>query len=182
MDATRVRKALEGAKERDEIVRVYRAGLEDGWAAGFVAGIGPEFFALQIFDKACRIDGFNCLRYRDVTDWKAPEPYSDFLRKALLARGLTPASGLAVELGSLTTILETANKAFPLVAIHLEEDEGVCYIGRVQSITESEVSLLEISPDARWDSAPTLHPLSEITRVDFGGAYEEALHLVAPAN
>jgi len=29
-----------------------------------------------------------------------------------------------------------------------------------------------------WDKEPTKHLLSEITRVDFGGGYEEALHLV----
>lgn len=40
------------------------------------------------------------------------------------------------------------------------------------------MSLLEIGPDALWDDEPETYRLSEITRVDFGGAYEEALHLV----
>jgi len=40
------------------------------------------------------------------------------------------------------------------------------------------VSLLEIGPDAVWDDKPETYRLSEITRVDFGGDYEGALHLV----
>jgi hypothetical protein len=40
------------------------------------------------------------------------------------------------------------------------------------------VSLLEIGPDAAWDNESETYRLSEITRVDFGGDYEEALHLV----
>jgi hypothetical protein len=40
------------------------------------------------------------------------------------------------------------------------------------------VSLLEINPDAIWDDNPTEFKLSEITRVNFGGDYENALFLV----
>jgi hypothetical protein len=40
------------------------------------------------------------------------------------------------------------------------------------------VSLLEIGPDAVWDKEPSEIRLGEITRIEFGGGYEEALHLV----
>ena len=40
------------------------------------------------------------------------------------------------------------------------------------------LSLLEINPDATWDTLPTTCRVSEITRVDFGGDYEGALDLV----
>jgi len=182
MDATSIKNSLEDAQARGEIIRVYREGLEDGWADGFVAGVGPDFFAVQLIDKACRVDGFNCLRYCDITDLTVPTPHAHFLERALLARGQTQVSGLAIELTSLPTLLQSAGKAFPLVSIFYETDEGVCYIGRVQGVTASEVRMLDISPDAQWDSTPTLHPLAGITRVDFGGAYEEALLLVAPAS
>ena len=38
--------------------------------------------------------------------------------------------------------------------------------------------LLEINPDASWDAEPREYRLRDITRVDFGGDYEDALHLV----
>jgi len=40
------------------------------------------------------------------------------------------------------------------------------------------LSLQEIGPDAVWDEASTQYTLKQITRVDFGGDYEDALHLV----
>lgn len=38
--------------------------------------------------------------------------------------------------------------------------------------------MLEINPDASWDEAPTQYKLKEITEIEFGGGYEEALFLV----
>jgi hypothetical protein len=38
---------------------------------------------------------------------------------------------------------------------------------------------LEVDPDAVWDEDPTAYRLAQVTLVDFGGSYEEALTLVA---
>ena len=51
-------------------------------------------------------------------------------------------------------------------------------IGRVVSIVSGKLSLLEIEPGAVWEETPTRYSLEEITRVDFGGDYEDALYLV----
>ncbi|HXR39970.1 MAG TPA: hypothetical protein VN776_12780, partial [Terracidiphilus sp.] len=83
------------------------------------------------------------------------------------------------ERNSLPDLLWSANRLFPLVTIHREMvNPDTCKIGRVTGIGKSHVSLLEIGPDAVWDEKPTDVPLREITRVDFGGGYEDALHLV----
>jgi hypothetical protein len=41
--------------------------------------------------------------------------------------------------------------------------------------------MLEIDPHAQWDPDPSAHKISEITRVNFGGGYEDALALVGGA-
>jgi len=65
------------------------------------------------------------------------------------------------------------------VTIHREQvDPNVCWIGRVHGLDRSRVSLLEIGPDARWEDSPEEYRVAEITRVSFGGEYENALHLV----
>ena len=72
-----------------------------------------------------------------------------------------------------------AGRAFPLVAIHTEEeDPEVCFIGRVLGVTQRRLRLVEINTDATWESEPTEYRLDAITRVDFGGGYEDALHIV----
>ena len=55
----------------------------------------------------------------------------------------------------------------------------MCWIGRVQGVNRARVSLLEMSPDASWEDNPEEYRIKEITRVNFGGDYENALHLVA---
>ena len=57
-------------------------------------------------------------------------------------------------------------------------DPDVCWIGRETRVGETKVSILYIDPDAKWDEAPTEYRFSRITRVDFGGDYEDALYLV----
>jgi hypothetical protein len=75
--------------------------------------------------------------------------------------------------------LRTANRAFPLVTIHREKvDAGACWVGRVVDLGRGRVTLLEIGPDASWDDELETYRLNEITRVDFGGDYENALQLV----
>jgi hypothetical protein len=40
------------------------------------------------------------------------------------------------------------------------------------------VTFLEIGSDASWDNELETYRLSEITRIDFGGDYENALQLI----
>ncbi len=76
-------------------------------------------------------------------------------------------------------MLLSAGRSFPLVTVHREAiDPEVCWIGRILGVERSRVSLLEITPDATWEEKPECFRLSEITRVNFGGDYETALHLV----
>jgi hypothetical protein len=80
---------------------------------------------------------------------------------------------------NIESLLLSAGKAFPLVTIHREQvDPDVCCIGQVQGVSRGRVSLLEIGPDAVWEDTPEEYRIKEITRVNFGGDYEDALHLV----
>jgi hypothetical protein len=84
-----------------------------------------------------------------------------------------------VSVRGLRELLLSAGKGFPLVTIHGEKvDASVCQIGRVIGVTNGRTSILEIGPGASWNEAPTEYALEQITRVDFGGDYEDALHIV----
>lgn len=110
---------------------------------------------------------------------QVPHGRAAFLEASLRLRRLRKPSKPRVRLKSMSTALRSASRAFPLVTIHREVvDRGACHIGQVASLDSRRVALLEIDPGAEWDQEPTLYRLSEITRVDFGGGYEEALALV----
>lgn len=117
----------------------------------------------------------------DVSNIRADE-YAQFVESALRKRGEIIPAKPPVALTSIEKLLESANRAFPLLTIHREEiNPNVCHIGRVVGVGNGKVSLLEIGPDAKWDKQPTNYQLIEITRVNFGGDYEGALHLVGGA-
>lgn len=180
MDA---RQSISDAATRGAVIRVYREGLEDGWIDAYVAALGPEFVALEVFDKAARLDGYTCLRWKDISEVVSPAPNAGFLTKALRARGLARRVAFEADISSLSSLVESAGRAFPLVSIFFEgDDDDYCHVGRVASVRDNELRLLYISPDARFDPAPTPCPLAGVTRIDFGGSYEEALHLVSGAN
>lgn len=177
-----IRSRLEDARARGIIVRAAREGLEDGWIDGYVAALGDEFFALEVFDKAFRLNGYCCLRYRDVTDLRTPAPHAEFHEKALRARGGARSKSFDVDVSSLPLLLASAGRVFPLLTIHEEDENDACWIGKLVTVSDEEIELLYISPDAKFDEAPTIYRLEGICTVEFGGAYEEALHLVSRAN
>ena len=145
---------------------------------GYVLDVGPKFFLLSLVSDRIWFDGFECVRVSDVIAIK-PDPYADFAERALKKRGERVPKKPRVDLERIEALLLSASRAFPLLAIHLEQaDPDVCWIGRVRGVGRGRVSLLEINPDARWDQEPREHRLSKITRVNFAGDYENALHLV----
>ncbi len=126
--------------------------------------------------------GFNASGYRTFRKLQVPHPHTAFVEAALKQRGERVPKRPKVTAASVGELIWSANDAFPLVTIHREKrNPDLCHIGRVIVMDKQRVSLLEINPGATWEAEPNQYPLNEITRVDFGGAYEDALHLVAGA-
>lgn len=146
--------------------------------SGYVLAVSPEYFLLQLVDDTIRFNGFECFRINSVAELKA-DPYSSFVETALRKRKQKKPKTPRINLQSLSKILESGAKAFPIVTIHTERiDPDVCYIGRIQGIDKTNLSLLEIWPGAVWGTQPTQYKLRDITRVGFGGGYEDALFIV----
>lgn len=146
---------------------------------GYVLDIGPQFFLLALVDDRIMFDGFECILHSDIRQLKVPDPYEQFAVAALRKWDQSIRQKPKIDLTDLPAILRTANELFPLITIERARVKpDICEIGRVTNISESDLLLLEIGPDATWDMRPTRIPLKDITRVGFGGGYEEALHLV----
>lgn len=146
---------------------------------GYVLEMGPEFFLLGLIEYDLRFNGFLCAPISDVRKLRVPAPYAEFMVAALRKRGQSIERKPEVKLDSLPKLLRSANRLFPLMTIHRERVKpGVCEIGRVVDVSESHLFLHEIDPGAVWEGKVTKIRLSDITRVEFGGAYEEALYLV----
>lgn len=171
---------LEKAMRERNLVSFYRR-YEDFAVRGYVVAVGPKFFLFLIVSDRIWFDGFECFRISDVLNLQ-PDPYATFMETALKKRGDRRPRKPHVCLESIEKILLSASRSSPLVTVHCEKiDPDVCHIGRVVGIARGRVALLKINPAAIWDIAPTEYRLAEITRVSFGGDYEEALSLVGGA-
>lgn len=150
---------------------------------GYVLDIGPEFFLMLVVEGDIHYDGFRAFRIRDVVKLEVLHRYHEFVERALRLRGEKRPRKPRVSLLSLPLLVRSAAKHFPLVTIHRErKDPNACWIGRVLSASKKKMELLKISPDAAWDAEPTKYRLSQVTRVDVGSRYEDALLQVAKAD
>jgi hypothetical protein len=174
---TTKRPQLVDAMRKRSFVRLSRR-FEKSNVRGYVLDVGPRFFLLALVSDRIWLDGFECFRVSDIKGVK-PDPYASFAEKALKKRRDERPKRPLVSVASIQELLLSASKAFPLLTIHREQiDPDVCSIGQVLTVSKDRVSLLEISPDATWERKPSEYRLSEITRVNFDGDYEKALHLV----
>ena len=175
-----VAEQLKAAVETANLVRLV-ARSEPGHICGYVRTVGAEFALMSVVGNGIWFDGFNCLRIEDIEALEL-DPHAAFHDAVLKARAETAPELPAVDLDSIENLLTSVSAQFPLISIHTGRvDPDVCYIGRVLSIEGGIVWMLEIDADAVWDADPSAHKLIEITRVDFGGDYEDALRLVGRA-
>jgi hypothetical protein len=176
-----MRADLVAAQAEHRLVRVRRS-LEPGSANGYVVNVGPHFFSLLFVSDLIIFDGFRVFRIRDLSSVEVPAPHASFVETALRLRAALAPPSPPIDLADLPSLLTSASAAFPVITVHREiDDPDVCHIGVVQKIVDGTLTLKTINPDGLWDNEPVLFDLPEITRVDFGGLYEQALTLVVEA-
>ncbi len=177
MASSRSTRLSEAIKYR-KLVRFTRP-LERGSVNGYVLDAGQRILLVALVSDEIHFNGFECFRTADVRNLRAPGPHANFVEQALKIRGHRIPRKPRVSLASFGELLMSASRVFPLITIDREKaDPDVCHIGRVVDVTNGRVKLLEIDPDAIWDVEPTSYLIREITRVAFGGDYEDALNLV----
>ncbi|MEO9274769.1 hypothetical protein ABFY09_07890 [Marinomonas sp. 5E14-1] len=170
---------LEKARTRNNVVRIFREDLDgpDSWTDGFVVDANEEMVLLQLVDDSVRLNGYQVLFLEDISDFAHPAPFNDFQKKVLTLRGEEVVDP-EVDLDDLAVLLIDISEEFGLVTLHREEVEpDSCEIGRVIRADAVTYELEEIGSDARWFDDTFEYDLYDITRIEFGGAYEEALML-----
>lgn len=171
---------LEKAQTRNNLVRIFREELDgpDNWSDGFIIDANEDMVLLQLVDDSIRLNGYQILFLEDISDFVHPAPFNDFQKKVLELRQ-EETQNPDIELGDLNEILLNITEEFGLVTLHREELESdSCEIGRIVKADEVSFELEEIGSDARWFDETYEYDLYDITRIEFGGAYEDALLLV----
>ena len=168
---------LQAAISSGDLMRLGRR-FESGDIRGYVLAVGPEFFVIALVSDRIWFDGFECFRVRDIESVEN-DPFAEFVEAALSIRGDVRPDASPVNVATIDDLILSAAAKFALVTIHKEaQSPDVCYVGHPLGVEGGVLWMLGIDPDATWEFEPLAHKLSEITRVNFGGDYENALELV----
>lgn len=179
MNRTKLQADLAAAMAGRSLVRITRK-VEPRAADGYIVNASEQWLLLLLVGDAVTYSGFQAFRLQDVESLETPSPRAVFFEAVLRKRGLRRPRAPRLNLSSAQELVLSAGSIFPLVTIHRERaDPLACHIGKVISASSASVSLLEVTPDATWAEAPATYRLAQVTRVDVGGPYEEALALVA---
>lgn len=172
---------LQDAITRGTLVRAARQrNLKCKPSVGFVVETSEDLVVLNTLSDRIDLDGFEILRTRDITRVDGEFPRRRFFERALFLKGVTRRSLPPLDLKSISSALRSANDRFPLLVLSRERiapDEVA--IGRVSRWLPSGIMLTTMTPEAEWAEDRTLYRFSSLTRIQFGGEYEETLALVA---
>jgi hypothetical protein len=76
--------------------------------------------------------------------------------------------------------MRTTAAGWPIIAVYAErEDPDDRLVGAPTNLTSDGFTLQEITPEAAWHETVSRWTYREVTRVEFGGAYEDSLLAVA---
>jgi hypothetical protein len=163
-----------------QIVRIITKAMPGESLDGYVVSLSETFVLLHILDNGnyTSLNGYVALPIGGLKIVRVQDDYMAFSERAMKVKGISPLPQPDILLLDLPGLLSSADAHFPLVTIHQERvDRGCCFIGRVEKLTKRFVHLRKIDPAAHWVETEKLL-FEDITRVDFGGGYEEALWLV----
>ena len=147
---------------------------------GFVVSIGTTWVALQRLSDRIEFDGWHLLRLKDIQAVAMDPDHDCFEFTALKARRLWPPSAPALRLDDSIGAMAATATAAPLVSVFDEFDRpGVCSIGSIVSVDEAKLRLLTVDSRGAWARKPRTFRPADVTRIDIGGGYEDALALVA---
>ena len=176
-----VRRRLDRARTSGNVVTVRRWIPESELVEGFVVARSKQWVTLAKLSDSINLDGWVSVRIGDIQSVTLVPTEDCFEIKVLKARGQWPPT-VPEEFDNAATeaVLSSASDIFPMLTVYREfERPDVCWIGSATSISEGTLALLEVNVAGGWARRPRWFDLADVTRVEIGGSYEDALALVS---
>lgn len=163
----------------NKIVEFKRKKIDKQRLGGFLLDYSEELTLINVLTDDYFLNGYTVIRNKDVTKYDVYCNPEYFLCRAIKLKQITPDKLPEVDLTNWETLLRTASYLFPLITIHREKiSPNACNIGKISSIGKKHFCLYEIDTVALWDQEEK-YRFKHLTKVDFGGGYEDGLWQVA---
>ena len=162
-----------------DLVKINREPIDEQPLEGFLLERTKELLLLNLIstDVVC-LNGYVVVRWRDVRKLKVQREDA-LMSRALRLKKIAASEPSRISIAGWPELLESLTREFPLFTIHQEWlDSDVCFVGRLATMSASTFGLKEIDPDSRWRGSRP-YKFKDLTKVDFGGGYENALASLA---
>ena len=149
---------------------------------GFVCGVGHGWVAVLKLSEALFRDGWALVRLADVRKVRIVDTVAErsLEAKMLRVRSEWPPVVPSVDLDDVMDPLRAVLHRDEMATVFLEHAyPDMCWVGLVRSLDGDVLTLQAIDPRAAWESRPRMYDFEDVTRVDLGGSYEDALRLAA---
>lgn len=159
------------------IVEYDRRPIDKQPLFGFKLAYNDEFTLIQEFNRSYfRLDSYCVFRNESVKMFSIYDEEDYFFSEVVRFEKIKPVSKPArkISLESWRSVLESADKLFPLVVIEETNRRDVYHVGKVDAFKRNTFILNEIDPHAEWEKKRT-HKYENLTTVKFGGRYESVL-------
>jgi hypothetical protein len=176
---------LSEAQQLGSLVRIGRHRLEPrtAYSLGYVVMVSERLVLLNKVSDRIDLDGFEILRARDITSVATEFTGKEFYSRALELKTDVPQKPGSVDLSDFRTAIGAVAEFAPLIVVNREEQEpNEVMIGRPQELRKTAFKLHLINPAAEWTEDLVVVKYTGITKLEFGGEYENTLALVANAN
>jgi hypothetical protein len=171
-----IRDCLSVAAKANALVRIDRRIKKADRLEGYLVGLGKRWALLHLVSHDWLVNGYTAIRIGDVKRVREWDERWDFPARALAHFGQTAQPVAGIKLGSTRSLIESTAQRSPLVTIFTEyRRPDVCYIGKPVAVSRRRLRMVQIDPGAVWRRKPTKWDLDEVSRVEFGGRYEESL-------
>jgi hypothetical protein len=149
--------------------------------SGFVVDVSESLILLQRFDwDAFQLNGYSVIRSNDIASYRFFDKKKHWQFRAIQRLKLKLKAPAGISVSSFSDLLESTAKGFPLLTIHRDKiNAKVCYIGKLKTVSHKTFTIEDLNCNAEWTGSRRFK-FCDVTLVDFGGGYENALAAAAP--
>ncbi len=167
-------------KLSQEIIDVYRDRLDDESITGIIADFSSEFMLLNCLTEKGENAGISVFYIEDITRIRAKGNIRQSL-KDLSQRNKTRFKSYKINLTSINTVLSSVQESFGYVSLSTEEilQDQECFIGSIKHEDKDWIALNSFGTMSNRDIKQLILKKDDITCVDAGGKYENAINYLA---
>ncbi len=162
-------------QEKQTLVDLYRDHLSNESLTGVITAFSETFVYLSLFNDSGQSNGIAIAYVSDITRVRWGGNVRDSISH-LMAKEKSIPLAPKLSLASVRDVIDSVQNQFGYVNILTERmNEGVTFIGEVESIDDQSLVLNEYGTMSSRDRHHMLIGLESISRIDAEAAYEKSI-------